>query len=253
MIKVDSIQIRNIELGAGQPKICIPVVGKTPKEVLTQLETVMDAEPDCIELRVDWLTCWRDVQGMKELLLQVRERIDDVPLLFTFRTAKEGGEQDIAPEEYIALCQMACDSGCIDLVDVEAYYGEGMLRKMCKIAHERQVYVVASNHDFHNTPEEKELLNRLQYMDEQGADISKLAMMPTRERDVLRLLSATLSYYESGGRKPVITMSMQDMGKITRLAGGVVGSAMTFAVAAKASAPGQIAVDKVRETFSILY
>ncbi len=36
------------------------------------------------------------------------------PLLFTFRSAKEGGEQAISTEAYIALNRAAIDSGLVE-------------------------------------------------------------------------------------------------------------------------------------------
>ncbi len=41
----------------------------------------------------------------------LRETMPEKPLLFTFRSAKEGGEQAISTEAYIALNRAAIDSG----------------------------------------------------------------------------------------------------------------------------------------------
>lgn len=49
----------------------------------------------------------------------IREIITDKPLLFTFRSAKEGGEQALTTEQYIALNRAAVDSGLVDMIDLE--------------------------------------------------------------------------------------------------------------------------------------
>lgn len=90
-------------------------------------------------------------------------------------------------------------------------------------------------------------------MDEQGADIPKIAVMPQKERDVLTLLSATLTYHEAGGTKPIVTMSMNDIGMVSRLAGELFGSALTFATVGRTSAPGQIPIDEARQSLTILH
>lgn len=46
----------------------------------------------------------------------------DKPLLFTFRSAKEGGEQALAVENYIALNRAAVDSGLVDMIDLGAFH-----------------------------------------------------------------------------------------------------------------------------------
>jgi 3-dehydroquinate dehydratase-1 len=47
-------------------------------------------------------------------------------------------------------------------------------------------------------------------------------------------------------------MAMGGLGAVSRLCGGVFGSALTFAVGAAASAPGQVPIDEVRATLAVL-
>lgn len=64
--------------------------------------------------------------------------------------------------------------------------------------------------------------------------------MPQTRADVLRLLWASVQMKEQYADRPFITMSMGRMGSISRLAGTFDGSAVTFATAGRASAPGQM-------------
>lgn len=246
-----NLQVRGINFGAGKPKICVPIVGKTYEEIVGQAKEIAKEKPDCIELRIDWYEHVFDKKSVCNLLKDIRKAIGNVVLLFTFRSAKEGGEKNITVSQYTDLCTWACESGFIDLLDVEAYMQVGLLNKLTEMAHKNQVYVIGSNHDFDKTPSEEELKNRLRHIDGMGADIPKLAVMPVKERDVLNLLSATLAYHENGGKKPIITMSMKGMGGISRLAGGLVGSAMTFATVGNASAPGQIPIKQVQSILEV--
>ena len=106
--------------------------------------------------------------------------------------------------------------------------------------------VMASNHDFQKTPSTEEMVRRLRRMEELGADAAKLAVMPTNRQDVLNLLQATVTAAETLS-VPVVTMSMGSMGVISRICGSLTGSAMTFASAGEASAPGQIPVEQMAE------
>lgn len=253
MMQIESLKIRNIEFGTGIPKICVPIVARTKEEILDTGKKVFAKKPDCIELRIDWFEDVRDMDRIFEVLKDLRNLIGNTVLLFTFRTKREGGEAAISCEDYKILCEKACQSGYIDMVDVEAFMEEGMLEAVSRMAHDSGVCVVASNHDFIKTPFEEEIVKRLQSMDQTGADIPKIAVMPRSTRDVLTLLSATLRYRENGGRKPIITMSMSENGVISRLAGEVFGSAVTFASVGKTSAPGQLAIEDVRKMPGILH
>ena len=57
-------------------------------------------------------------------------------------------------------------------------------------------------------------------MEELGADAAKLAVMPCEEQEVLNLMQATLQA-DREMRIPVITMSMGELGAVSRMSGRV--------------------------------
>jgi 3-dehydroquinate dehydratase-1 len=137
------------------------------------------------------------------------------------------------------------------MIDVEIFTGDAIVRDIIDAAHAAGVVVVASNHDFFKTPAQSDIVYRLRKMQDMGADIPKIAVMPTCKKDVLTLLAATEEMATDYADRPIITMSMGGTGVISRLVGESMGSSMTFGAAAKASAPGQIGVkelDVVLET-----
>ena len=113
--------------------------------------------------------------------------------------------------------------------------------------------VIASNHDFDKTPCQAELVARLKKMQEVGADILKTAVMPNSKKDVLTLLAATEEMATNYAEVPIVTMSMSKLGLISRVAGELFGSAITFGAAEKASAPGQIPAGELSEVLHILH
>lgn len=247
------VKVRNIRIGEGIPKICAPIVGVKEEEILREAETVRDSPADIAEWRIDWYENALDSVCVKELLKRLREILGDMPLLFTFRTIKEGGEKETEPEEYMTLNKNAVESGCIDLIDVEAFTGDEAVKDLIREAHTQHVKVIASNHDFRKTPKKEELIRRLRMMQELGADICKLAVMPENKKDVLTLLTATEEMVRDYADRPVITMSMSGDGVISRLCGEVFGSAVTFGQTGKASAPGQIEAGRLRMVLDILH
>ena len=90
-------------------------------------------------------------------------------------------------------------------------------------------------------------------MQEYGADITKIAVMPHSEQDVLTLLSATLEMKKTKGDRPFIAISMGSLGAISRLASELFGSSMTFASLNEGSAPGQISINNMRDILNILH
>lgn len=246
------VKVRNIEIGAGIPKICVPIVDKTEEEILESAKKITETKADLVEWRVDWFDEIFDFEKVQEVLGKLREVLGDRPILFTCRTANEGGQISLTKEQYICLNQCAIESRHADLVDVEVFGYQEAVKELVTFAHKCDVKVVGSNHDFHATPKKEEIIRRLIFMQELGADIPKIAVMPQNKQDVLTLLSATEEMVREHDLAPVVTMSMGPQGVISRIAGKVFGSAMTFGTVGKASAPGQLDVADLRMAMKIL-
>ena len=249
---MNPVIVRNVRIGEGVPKICVPIVGRTKNEILDEANKILKTSADLVEWRADWFEYVFEFEQVKDVLEQLRETLQETPLLFTFRTQKEGGEQAIDHDTYILLNKVAVESGNVDLVDVELFAGDTAVTEILNFAHQHQVKVIASNHDFEKTPSQEEMISRLQKMEEMGADILKVAVMPKDTKDVLALLEVTEKIHGCM-RQPIVSMSMSGMGVISRIAGEIFGSAITFGAAEKASASGQIPVGELRKVLEILH
>ena len=250
---MNTVKVRNIEIGAGIPKICVPIVGVTREEILAAAENIKSTKADVVEWRVDWYEDIFDFAKTEATMQALREVLGEMPILFTFRTSKEGGEKAIETEAYVELNQNAAKTGLVDLVDVEAFTGDDVVKAVVEIAHENGVKVIASNHDFHKTPAKEEIVSRLRKMQDLGADIPKIAVMPQNKKDVLTLLAATEEMVSEYADRPIITMSMSGTGVISRLCGEVFGSALTFGAVGKVSAPGQMGIEDLTTVLGLLH
>lgn len=247
------VTVRNKKIGEGIPKICVPIVEKTREAIIGEAEEFDSLPIDMVEWRADWYDRVSDADMVVETLSRLRDTLGNLPLLFTYRTAKEGGARSISEKEYETLSLAVIRSKQADLVDVEAFMGETVVKNLIQEAREAGVKVILSNHDFIKTPEKEEIIEKLIYMQELGADIAKIAVMPQSRGDVLTLMAATSEMKEKHAKIPIVTMSMAQEGIISRLSGEIFGSAMTFGAAKKASAPGQISVEDLSRILKLLH
>lgn len=252
-MNVNPVVVRNIEIGSGMPKVCVPIVEKTREDILSTAKAICSTEADLVEWRADW---YEDVSAFSEVIKtadMLRSILGETPLLFTFRSAREGGEKELSLESYAALLENVAKTGFVDLIDVEVFSGDDAVKNIIQTAHAHGVKVIASNHDFEGTPAREELVARLCKMQDLGADILKIAVMPQTRSDVLTLLSVTEEMSSLHTSRPVITMSMGRTGTLSRLCGEVFGSAVTFASFGKVSAPGQIAIEDLKAGLRLLH
>ena len=76
----------------------------------------------------------------------------------------------------------AAQTGYVDFIDVEIFTGDAIVTKIIDGAHAAGVKVIASNHDFHKTPEKSDIIYRLRKMQDMNADIPKIAVMPQNKK-----------------------------------------------------------------------
>ncbi|MCD8196991.1 MAG: type I 3-dehydroquinate dehydratase [Lachnospiraceae bacterium] len=240
-MKKGSLRIRNLVIGEGRPKICVPIVGRTEPEIFAQARALKASPADLVEWRVDWFEKLREPDAVTEMLEKLWKRLGGLQLLFTIRTKAEGGEADIPWQEYRELNLAAARSGFADLIDVEMFAQTiPLTEKLVEELKACGVAVVGSSHDFQKTPSVSAMVERMCVMQQSGVSISKLAVTPQSEADVVALLNATWEMKSRYADRPLITMSMGKLGLLSRLSGELFGSAVTFGCVGQASAPGQI-------------
>ncbi|MCR4831006.1 MAG: type I 3-dehydroquinate dehydratase [Pseudobutyrivibrio sp.] len=247
-----SFEVRNIKIGEGIPKICVPIVGTTYDEIIDAAKRIKNEAFDIVEWRVDFFEEVFDQYKVKKAAAGLRDVLDDAPILFTFRTKDEGGQKEIEGNSYTTLLNFASTLEYIDLIDVEVFFKDADIKNIITTAHDNNTKVVASNHDFNQTPAHDEIISRLVKMDEIGADILKIAVMPQCKGDVITLLSATVDAEDKVNGKPVVTISMGQTGLISRISGSFTSSAITFGTVGNASAPGQIDSNKLKDILNLI-
>ena len=238
---MNRVRVRKTVIGEGKPKIIVPIVAKTEEEIEEQIQKILLQKADMLEWRGDWFDGIFDWERVKDILYRLRELAREIPVLFTFRTAEEGGEKEVSREIYRELNINIAKTQFVDMIDVEGFTFEKGDR-LIKELKEQGMKVIVSSHDFKRTASKDELIKRLCKMQEMGGDIVKMAVMPQSAKDVLELLAATEEMNRLYAKQPVVTMSMSGQGVVSRLVGELVGSALTFGAAGKISAPGQIDV-----------
>lgn len=236
--------------GEGSPKICVPIVADHRDAIWKKAEEIAALPVDVVEWRADFYQDVFQTEEVTATLRGLKQRLDGKALLFTFRTNREGGSRFVEKEEYYRLNREAAASGCADLIDIEAFLDENRTAEVIRGIHAAGSRVITSNHEFEKTPPVEEMVRRLRRMEELGTDAAKLAVMPQNRQDVLKLLQAAVTADEMLA-VPVVTMSMGRIGVVSRIAGDLTGSAMTFAAVGEISAPGQIPAEKMTEFLKI--
>lgn len=234
-------------------KICVPLMGKNYDEIMTNLDNIICKHFDVLEWRADFYEDIFEVDKLTAVVDEIKDKLGEKPLLFTIRTSVEGGNLTIDVAKYKELLLAVIEKTKADLVDVEYMREKEASEKIVRKAHSIGKYIIGSYHDFEKTPDKAEIYNRLLTMKNLGMDISKIALMPQNKKDVLTLFETTNKINEDIPDILTVTMSMGQLGAISRIALGKFGSVMTFGAVGQVSAPGQYDADKLYEILNTIY
>lgn len=233
--------------------ICVPIVGPSIKEILSQVHHAVQAEVDMIELRADmWMRQMKEgeakyIERILHIIEQIETNVAEIPMLFTWRTLAEGGETSIRSETYGHLLQAIVDQGFVQAIDVELFAYTDAIGHSIKQAYEQGIQTVMSYHNFQSTPDIETLHVYAERMISVGAQVIKFALMTSTNDDVLSVLRLTKELTERYPELPRITMSMGQLGQMTRTCGNVFGNCVTFGTLGQASAPGQVDVSILQQ------
>lgn len=245
--------VKGLPAGAGrEPLICTPLVGRDEASLLEELEEVVAKGPDLIEWRVDFFSGIAETARVVALASKLRAVAADVPIIFTRRSMREGGEAIELTEAQVAdLYAAVAASGYVDFIDYELSGPAEHFSRAVELARRHRIQLIASFHDFAKTPAVADIVAKFVAMEAAGADIVKVAVMPRSVDDVLTLLQATLEGQKSV-KVPIISMSMGAYGSLSRLFGWVFGSSVSFAVGHRASAPGQVPIEDMQAVLEVI-
>ena len=241
-----SIVIKNRTIGEGRPLICGPIVAKSIEGLRRECNCIVGKPIDMVEWRIDHYLKNNNRDALAKAYEEINKFISNLPLLITYRTVNEGGEEGypiektISEADYIELIKYIVDNSIGDIVDIEvSVSSEQNVSELIEYVHGKGVKVIASKHDFVKTPDKAEMSETFEKMKRTGADIFKIAVMPNAPEDVIRLMEFSRESKNTYDN-PIITISMGKLGVISRIAGELDGSAVTFASVTKESAPGQL-------------
>lgn len=234
-----------------RPEICVPLTAPMRDGLTAQAREAAALPAEMAEWRVDCYAGYEE--ELPDIVRELKKILGEKKLIVTLRTEKEGGEPNGSRFDYFALIDKVIGQNIADYVDVEIdREGADVAGRKARFP-ESRVKVIGSYHDFSGTPSGEKILEKLTRAKESGCDVGKLACMPSEEADVERLLDATARMKKLAPDFPLITMSMGELGKKSRLYGGLYGSSVSFGSAGQTSAPGQLPIAVMKNVFDRIY
>jgi len=195
--------------------ICVSIAEATADGCIRALKGVKGAE--MAEIRLDLMkqVSARDVENIFSLSQPAR----------LIATCRPNDKMD--DEERGSLLAMAIGSGAA-YVDIEIDSGEDYRKMIMEKARSKGCKIIVSYHDYNGTPQAEELRQIVERCFESGADIAKIACMVNTGQDNARLLGLLdMDGREGEGR--IVVVGMGEKGRITRVAGPLLGSPFTLA------------------------
>jgi 3-dehydroquinate dehydratase-1 len=229
------IKIGKTELGK-IPRVAITVGDQEDNRAIKSLFV------DILEIRVDQFKKIDPVY-IKDVIKK-RKKIG-VPLILTIRSKEEGGQRDISNELKLRIFKESIS--LVNAVDIELK--SPILSEVVKTARKNKKVVIVSWHNFKMTPNDKMLKDLFAKAKKSGAHLIKIATKANQQEDLNRLMRFTME----NKSKNIITISLGEIGSISRLTFPGMGSLITYAYINKPSGLGQRTLKELQEHLRVYY
>ena len=90
---MNTVKVRDIEIGAGAPKIIVPIVGVTKNDIIEEAKTFHSIPVDVVEWRVDWFDDVFATEKVLETAKELQEVLKDIPVLLHSVLPKRAGKK----------------------------------------------------------------------------------------------------------------------------------------------------------------
>jgi 3-dehydroquinate dehydratase/shikimate dehydrogenase len=226
----------------GRERICVVVAANTAAATLAALRRAMRRPrtvegSSTIELRLDWLSNSREIDS---LLRRLRVDRKKYCVIATLRRRAAGGKYLGGMREQMVLLRRAARAGCA-WCDVEVESAERLVPDALKEFRRAGARIMISFHDFRATP--RNLVAVVRRLERCGGDAIKIAAHARTIGDSVRVLAIARR-----GRN-VVAVPMGDVGLPARVLALRAGSALAYAAANEATAPGQLSLAQMRGMF----
>ncbi len=241
----ERITIKNIEIGGNKTLICTPITSLYAEEFIKDIDDALLQNPDALEWRLDYFDNLSP-DYVYHTLNSIKDKLSNTIFILTLRDNKEGGRCHLSQDDKISIIECSIKTGVVDIIDIEQIQGKDYIDKIKKMIVDTDIKLILSYHDFNLTPDKEDIIQKIKTALKLGADIPKVAYMPKSSEDVLRLLETGL-YCKKTLKTLLITISMGNLGKISRVCAGQFGCDITFASFKNTTAPGQIEIGNLKK------
>lgn len=202
--------------------ICVSLAEKSLPACLEALETL-----DFAEVRLDALSNLDQTDVRNIFSRPVR----------LIATCRPNGLLDDSARKTLLIAAIRSGAAYVDVeIESEPVYRSEIVEE----AQKNGCKAIVSFHDYDKTPQRHELEAIVSSCFEANADIAKVACMVHSECDCARLLGLL------DAKRQIVAIGMGEKGRITRIAGPLLGSPFTFACLSKGKETAEGQIDKQR-------
>ena len=218
-------------------KTCVSIAEETPKQVSQTLQIALK-KADYAEIRFDYLK----KEDIPQVLEIVKKKLINV--VCTLRPKSEGGKFTGDEKERIAILKLIAEYNPF-LLDVE-FNTIKKNKDLVKYLKKAKTNLLISYHDFKKTPSISQLQEKLDQMKKFASNV-KIVTTANSANDSSRVLQL----YNKKGRINLISFTMGDLGRTSRILGLFLGSPFIYVSLGKPVAPGQFSADEIKRIIKL--
>lgn len=218
-------------------KTCISIAETTTKEVNQSLKMALK-KSDYAEIRFDFLK----KNEIPQVLENVKKKLNRI--VCTLRPKSEGGKFIGSEKERISILKLIAEYDPF-LLDVE-FNTIKKNKDLERYLKKAKTNLLISYHDFKKTPKVQQLQEKLDQMRKFSSNV-KIVTTAKSAKDSSRVLQL----YNKNGKVNLISFTMGDLGRASRILSLFLGSPFIYVSLGKPVAPGQFSIDEIKKIINL--
>ena len=234
--------------------ICVSIPLENMNTISDKIIKAKEQGAEIVEIRLDYFP---KILETDPLTLKPLLECCDIPIIFTLRSASEGGKNSLKEAvriEYIkSLIELKPQ-----YIDLEARLPPDILKTLYRLAIQNSVKVIYSSHDFERTPNIVnaqtliyQIIKKCEGLEEENNPNAIIKVVFTAKGGQDNLVAVQLVRWLRRMDRNIICFCMGEKGVYSRLESLKAGAYLTFASMDKATAPGQLNINDLKKDLGI--
>ncbi|GLB47368.1 3-dehydroquinate dehydratase [Philodulcilactobacillus myokoensis] len=247
-----TLTINNLKIGAGKPKVCVPITAATSDEVIAEGSKLLTTSADLVLLRLDYLENIKDADKTIQTIQTLRHWTTGLPLIVDLRTKASGANIALSDEDIQSVLIQIITAKVADAIKIDDRLDPKIQNRIKNAANNNQIRIITAHYYLMQRPTKDQMVDKIDQLEQTKlSDLVEISTIPTNKEQVLDLMQACLTASRNQSH-PIIITAVGPLGKTIQLASVACNNSIIYEPLKDANYLGQYSITQLSKMNKML-